>query len=116
MVLPELQQMGLKIKAVAEALYGVQHYRVLYAVHCTDTTHTQVWLLAFCQLFSHAWIPVFAKRFLCSRRTSGFFYNMALRIFFPCPGSVVKTLAYKAEFFVLTLHSGFEVFASCEKV
>ena len=82
LVLPELQQMGLKIKAVAEALYGVQHYRVLYAVHCTDTTHTQVWLLAFCQLFSHAWIPVFAKRFLCSRRTSGFFIIWHCEFFF----------------------------------
>ena len=37
MVLPELQQMGLKIKAVAEALYGVQHYRVLYAVQTPPT-------------------------------------------------------------------------------
>ena len=32
-----VQQMGLKIKAVAEALYGVQHYRVLYAVQTPPT-------------------------------------------------------------------------------
>ena len=60
--------------------------------------------------------PCFCKEVSMFTKNVWFFYNMALRIFFPCPGSVVKTLAYKAEFFVLTLHSGFEVFASCEEV